>query len=253
MQAMPTSSEELIDGTVGLRVDNDNMAPGDEAWWEEYRSRLERAAQRARAGTPPRPMSSRCSDGRHLMATMLRLPSSTLPTAALTLLPPIGHEPIRPHRRRSTGSRPCGPTGRPHVTPVIAVWRDRRSTSALVPTSRSRTTWRQLERRRHDGEERMGRARRRRRGLRRAGHRRRCTAQPGGSLGGQVRQGLALRRRRRGLPPRCRHGRRLRGPCGRRTPTTATSRAAPPATGSDLLSVGIASQRSIPTDRSAIS
>jgi uncharacterized damage-inducible protein DinB len=38
---------ELIDGTVGLRVDNDNMAPGDQAWWERYRSRLERAAREA--------------------------------------------------------------------------------------------------------------------------------------------------------------------------------------------------------------
>lgn len=36
---------ELIDGSVGLREDNDNMAPGDEDWWREYRSRLERAAQ----------------------------------------------------------------------------------------------------------------------------------------------------------------------------------------------------------------
>jgi uncharacterized damage-inducible protein DinB len=38
---------ELIDGAVGLRADNDNMAPGDQAWWESYRSRLERAAQEA--------------------------------------------------------------------------------------------------------------------------------------------------------------------------------------------------------------
>ena len=36
---------ELIDGTVGLRVDNDNMAPGDEAWWAEYRDRLEQVAR----------------------------------------------------------------------------------------------------------------------------------------------------------------------------------------------------------------
>lgn len=40
---------ELIDGTVGLRVDNDNMAPADRAWWDEYRSRLEAAAQAAAA------------------------------------------------------------------------------------------------------------------------------------------------------------------------------------------------------------
>ena len=38
---------ELIDGTVGMRADNDNMAPGDLSWWEEYRSRLETAAQEA--------------------------------------------------------------------------------------------------------------------------------------------------------------------------------------------------------------
>jgi uncharacterized damage-inducible protein DinB len=36
---------ELIDGTVGLRQDNDNMAPGDVAWWEDYRERLERTAR----------------------------------------------------------------------------------------------------------------------------------------------------------------------------------------------------------------
>jgi hypothetical protein len=35
---------ELIDGAVGLRDGNDNMAPGDAAWWESYRNRLERAA-----------------------------------------------------------------------------------------------------------------------------------------------------------------------------------------------------------------
>ena len=38
---------ELIDGAVGLRVGNDNMAPGDQAWWERYRSRLERVAKEA--------------------------------------------------------------------------------------------------------------------------------------------------------------------------------------------------------------
>jgi uncharacterized protein DUF664 len=42
---------ELIDGAVGMRKDNDNMAPGDQAWWEDYRDRLERAAQEA-AGSP---------------------------------------------------------------------------------------------------------------------------------------------------------------------------------------------------------
>jgi uncharacterized damage-inducible protein DinB len=38
---------ELIDGAAGLRADNDNMAPGDAAWWEDYRNRLERIAREA--------------------------------------------------------------------------------------------------------------------------------------------------------------------------------------------------------------
>jgi hypothetical protein len=38
---------ELIDGAAGLREGNDNMAPGDQSWWEGYRSRLERAAREA--------------------------------------------------------------------------------------------------------------------------------------------------------------------------------------------------------------
>ena len=37
---------ELIDGAVGLREGNDNMAPGDPAWWESYRDRLEHAARK---------------------------------------------------------------------------------------------------------------------------------------------------------------------------------------------------------------
>jgi uncharacterized damage-inducible protein DinB len=41
---------ELIDGAVGLRVGNDNMAPGDSAWWENHRSRLEHVAQEADRG-----------------------------------------------------------------------------------------------------------------------------------------------------------------------------------------------------------
>jgi uncharacterized damage-inducible protein DinB len=31
---------EIIDGEAGLREDNDNLAPGDEAWWIAYRQRL---------------------------------------------------------------------------------------------------------------------------------------------------------------------------------------------------------------------
>ena len=38
---------ELIDGTAGHRPGNDNLAPGDSAWWESYRNRLESAAQEA--------------------------------------------------------------------------------------------------------------------------------------------------------------------------------------------------------------
>lgn len=38
---------ELIDGSAGLHKDNDNMAPGDTAWWRDYRDRLERAAREA--------------------------------------------------------------------------------------------------------------------------------------------------------------------------------------------------------------
>ena len=41
---------ELIDGAAGLRVDNDNMAPGDAAWWEAYVDRLESVAQQAGQG-----------------------------------------------------------------------------------------------------------------------------------------------------------------------------------------------------------
>ncbi|MGH3095203.1 MAG: DinB family protein [Streptosporangiales bacterium] len=36
---------ELIDGAAGLRADNDNLAPGDQAWWADYRDRLERVAK----------------------------------------------------------------------------------------------------------------------------------------------------------------------------------------------------------------
>jgi uncharacterized damage-inducible protein DinB len=41
---------ELIDGAVGMRVGNDNMAPGDKAWWAQYRGRLERVAKEAGEG-----------------------------------------------------------------------------------------------------------------------------------------------------------------------------------------------------------
>jgi uncharacterized damage-inducible protein DinB len=41
---------ELIDGKAGLREDNDNLARGDQAWWENYRLQLERVAQDAAHG-----------------------------------------------------------------------------------------------------------------------------------------------------------------------------------------------------------
>lgn len=41
---------ELIDGSVGLRRDNDNMTPVDEEWWAAYRDRLERLARQATGG-----------------------------------------------------------------------------------------------------------------------------------------------------------------------------------------------------------
>jgi hypothetical protein len=41
---------ELIDGAAGLRAAADNLAPGDETWWEDYRARVEAAAHQAGAG-----------------------------------------------------------------------------------------------------------------------------------------------------------------------------------------------------------
>jgi len=38
---------ELIDGAVGVREGNDNMPPGDRAWWETYRNQLEEVAREA--------------------------------------------------------------------------------------------------------------------------------------------------------------------------------------------------------------
>jgi Protein of unknown function (DUF664) len=36
---------ELIDGAAGVRQGNDNLPPGDAAWWAAYRQRLERIAE----------------------------------------------------------------------------------------------------------------------------------------------------------------------------------------------------------------
>ena len=38
---------ELIDGAVGMNKGNDSIPPGDAAWWEAHRSRVERAARDA--------------------------------------------------------------------------------------------------------------------------------------------------------------------------------------------------------------
>ncbi|QIP83442.1 DinB family protein [Streptomyces sp. Tu 2975] len=38
---------ELMDGAVGMSKSNRGMASGDPAWWENHRSRLERAAEEA--------------------------------------------------------------------------------------------------------------------------------------------------------------------------------------------------------------
>jgi uncharacterized damage-inducible protein DinB len=38
---------ETIDGAVGVRSDNSNMASDDPAWWDGYRATLERAAREA--------------------------------------------------------------------------------------------------------------------------------------------------------------------------------------------------------------
>jgi uncharacterized damage-inducible protein DinB len=40
---------ELIDGAAGLRKGNDNLAPGDQQWWQGYRNRLEDLAHEAAA------------------------------------------------------------------------------------------------------------------------------------------------------------------------------------------------------------
>lgn len=42
---------ELIDGKAGVRESNDNLPPGDQAWWAGYREKLE-AAARTKIGRP---------------------------------------------------------------------------------------------------------------------------------------------------------------------------------------------------------
>lgn len=40
---------ELIDGSAGLQEGNDNLPPGDEAWWANHSSQVEQAAKAAQA------------------------------------------------------------------------------------------------------------------------------------------------------------------------------------------------------------
>ncbi|HEY0719467.1 MAG TPA: DUF664 domain-containing protein, partial [Streptosporangiaceae bacterium] len=40
---------ETIDGAAGHRPGNDNLAPGDQAWWDGYRATVEQAARQAGA------------------------------------------------------------------------------------------------------------------------------------------------------------------------------------------------------------
>jgi hypothetical protein len=39
---------ELIDGSAGRFASNSGLAPGDEAWWQDYRSQVQRAAEKFR-------------------------------------------------------------------------------------------------------------------------------------------------------------------------------------------------------------
>jgi hypothetical protein len=38
---------ELIDGEAGLAAANSNLPPGDQAWWQAHRARVEHAAREA--------------------------------------------------------------------------------------------------------------------------------------------------------------------------------------------------------------
>ncbi|MET0764105.1 MAG: DinB family protein [Blastococcus sp.] len=40
-------ARELIDGSAGLRADNDNLPGADAAWWQRYREQLEHVAREA--------------------------------------------------------------------------------------------------------------------------------------------------------------------------------------------------------------
>ena len=42
---------ELIDGAAGLTSENTNLPPGDQAWWQSHRDRVERTAREAAEGS----------------------------------------------------------------------------------------------------------------------------------------------------------------------------------------------------------
>jgi uncharacterized damage-inducible protein DinB len=44
---------ELIDGAAGMREGSDNLAPGDQQWWQDYRNRLEDVAREAAGNGSP--------------------------------------------------------------------------------------------------------------------------------------------------------------------------------------------------------
>ena len=44
---------ELIDGATGLTAKNSNVPSKDEAWWNDYRDRIDRAAREAAARKGP--------------------------------------------------------------------------------------------------------------------------------------------------------------------------------------------------------
>ncbi|MGH3804785.1 MAG: DUF664 domain-containing protein [Pseudonocardiaceae bacterium] len=67
---------ELIDGAVGPRDGNDNMAPGDQAWWKDYHSRLKRVAHQAGRGWPA--LLPSCGGGSRLFHSGERTGTRTL-------------------------------------------------------------------------------------------------------------------------------------------------------------------------------
>jgi len=48
VQGRSQLATERIDGSAGLREGNDNLAPGNRLWWQEYRRRLQNVAEESR-------------------------------------------------------------------------------------------------------------------------------------------------------------------------------------------------------------